>query len=132
MTFKVNLHMSKLDRIRIKLSEALRKGNITKEIHDQVLEEALAKHRKEMTDFARKLAELELTEKETSETIKSETIAKSQNKMKVSKNWLVLGMFSAGVATLVSRQLLAQYRTKSIDKDKKSTRERAKPAKKKK
>ncbi|WP_455276846.1 hypothetical protein [[Eubacterium] cellulosolvens] len=115
--------MTKLDEIRRKLDSALREGKITKEIHDEVLNEALAKHQKKMMDYARQLAEIENIKSRDDEISKS---LESKNKKKVPKNWIILGMFAVA-AFLAMQQLHSRFRSKSTGKDRKT-----KPTRKKK
>jgi len=76
-----------------------------------------------MIDYARQLAELEATKSKDNEISKS---LESKNRKKVSKNWLILGMFAVA-ALLAMQQLHARFPSKSTGKDRKT-----KPTKKKK
>ncbi|MBS7623190.1 hypothetical protein KEJ39_05895 [Candidatus Bathyarchaeota archaeon] len=109
------MKLSKLEEIRRRLDEALRKGEITKEVRDQILGEAEAKHRQRMIDLARRLAELEPDQPRAPSKAGPAT---GDEKAKKSSNWLMLGLFATAAAALAiyHMQTSHNHRIKNLRK----------------
>jgi len=108
--------MSSLNEVKRRLHEALEKGRITKEVHDNVLEEAATKQNKEMVELARRLAEPEPRQSKWSESPKP--LSENRIERKELRNWCVMGMFATAAAALAFHQMYS-HNPRSIFKPKK-------------